>query len=331
MARAIELSKQGFPAPNPHVGCVVVRNGTIIGEGFHRFAGSLHAESEALQGIDAASSDVFVTLEPCNHYGRQPPCSLALIQAKVARVVIAMPDPNPKAVGGIARLREAGIEVDVGLMQEEAAAANHQFLFAHRMKRPLIIAKSAISLDGRIALPSGESKWITGTPARAEGHRLRAELGAVLVGRATVEKDDPQLTARMEGVINQPLRIILDPSAKLTGTERVFDDSAETMHVTGQIDLAELASRLFARGITGVLIEGGARTIGGFLRAGLLDGLELFIAPKVLGQGTAWVDEPLAEHLADALSFEFVDHRSVGSDLWISARRPDHLSTTKSP
>jgi diaminohydroxyphosphoribosylaminopyrimidine deaminase/5-amino-6-(5-phosphoribosylamino)uracil reductase len=321
MRRAIDLSRNGFPAPNPHVGCVLVRDNQIIGEGWHDFAGGPHAEAAAIAhaGSSAIGATAYVSLEPCNHQGRTGPCSLALIEAGVSRVVYACPDPNPKAVGGGERLRAAGITVESGLLTEEAAAENRQFFFALQNQRPLVVLKAACSLDGRIALPSGESKWITGEEARAEAHRLRADLGAVLVGRRTVELDDPQLTARIPGVTNQPTRIVLDPGAKLNASYRIFDDAAPTIHMTGAFDLPGLMSELFRQGITGVLVEGGATTIGGFLKSGLFDRLELFMAPKILGSGPTWNEGLILDSLADAPQLEIGEIRRLGRDLWITA------------
>src|SRR5579885_2122161 len=205
MRRAIELSKNGFPAPNPHVGCVIVKNGEIVGEAYHDHAGAPHAEVVALtQAREKANgADVFVTLEPCNHQGRTGPCSQALIQAGVANVTAACLDPNPKAKGGLKALKESGVKVSHGLMQKEASAANEVFLKSMEQRSPYLVGKVAMSLDGRVAMPNGDSKWITNEASRAIGHRLRAECGAVLVGRNTVARDNPHLTARVEGVVNQ--------------------------------------------------------------------------------------------------------------------------------
>lgn len=320
MRRAIEISRGGFPAPNPHVGCVLVRDGEIVGEGFHHYAGGPHAEVEALReaGDRAKGATAYVTLEPCNHFGRTPPCSLALIEAGVARVVVASPEVNASAEGGLARLRAAGVKTESGLLADEAEAANIQFMTALRRRRPYVVVKAAASLDGRIALPSGESQWITGPEARAEGRRLRAELGAVLVGRRTVELDDPQLTARIPGVVNPPTRIVLDPQSRLTGRERVFDDAAPTLHITGFVDLPDLLTQLFKKGITGILVEGGGTTIAGFIRAGLVDAYELFLAPKVLGDGPTWVQGLELGRLADAPALKVRAIRPIGDDLQIS-------------
>jgi len=334
MRRAIELSINGFPAPNPHVGCVVVKNGEIIGEGFHHHAGAPHAEVVALQqaGDRATGADVYVTLEPCNHTGRTPPCTNALIAAGVASVTIACLDPNPKAAGGLDVLKAAGITVTQGILDQEARAENIAFLTAMEHHRPYIVGKVAMSLDGRVSLPNGESKWITNEESRAMGHRLRAECGAVLVGRNTVVRDNPLLTARVDGVVNQPTRIVLDPNSALSGMEKVFGDEAPTIHVVKQplhdrqlqapmngneIDLPALLKSLFERGITGILIEGGPITLGHFLKQGLLDRLEVFVAPKALGSGPAWVQLQV-DHLANAYAFDLRAMRQLGSDIWLT-------------
>lgn len=332
MARAILLSRRGFPAPNPHVGCVIVRDGEIVGEGWHRFAGGPHAEAEALAaaGERARGATAYVTLEPCNHHGRTPPCSQALIRAGVARVVVACRDPNPVASGGLEALRSAGVTVETGLMADEATEANWRFLTAMRLGRPVVVAKAAMSADGRIALPSGESRWITGPAARRAGHRLRAEMGSVLVGRVTAERDDPLLTARIPGVRNQPLRIVLDPAGRLPSGLGVFDGSAPTLRVTdgpvagslavgrdprGGLNLRALMAELFRRGVTGVLVEGGGRTIASFLRAGLVDRLELFVAPALLLDGLPAVLGEAPGSLESAPRGRWVSVRRAGPDL----------------
>lgn len=335
MRRAIRLSRKGFPAPNPHVGCVIVRNGDIVGEGYHHFAGSHHAEVEALlvAGPRAEGATVYVTLEPCNHQGRTGPCSEALIKARVAKVVYATPDPTAHGRGGGRRLQEAGIEVEHGLLAEEARTENAQFFFALEHGRPMVTVKAAMTLDGRIALPSGESQWITGPAARRRAHWLRAQCGAVLVGSGTVKADNPTLTARLPGVVNQPIRVVLDPDGELGGSEAVFNSDARTLRISRTadddrsravpfsdgFDLPALLNLLDREGIAGVLVEGGAHTIQSFIRAGLVDRLEIFIAPKLFGAGISWLEGEVAPTLADAPAFEFDRVRRVGADLWLSA------------
>lgn len=328
MRRAIQVSRRGFPAPNPHVGCVLVKNSQIVGEGWCPYAGGPHAEAMALAnaGEAARGADAYVTLEPCDHYGRTPPCSLALLGAGVARVFVAVAETNPKAAGGTARLRAAGIPVEVGLQAEKAAAANAQFLFAMAHKRPLVVAKAGCGLDGRIALPNGDSKWITSPAARRAGHTLRAELGAVLVGYRTVVADDPHLTARLPGVVNPPLRVVLDPRNALTGNERIFDDAARTLWLREPLEPLEVLQRVWDEGATGLLIEGGGRTIARFLGAGLVDRLELFVAPRVLGDGPTWCNGLDLPGLEAAPDFRWVSSRRVGADLRLTLERARGLS-----
>lgn len=341
MARAIALAAKGYPAPNPRVGCVLLRNGEVVGEGWHAFAGGPHAEAVALQlaGERARGATALVTLEPCNHTGRTPPCSNALIAAGVRRVVAAVRDPNPKASGGLEALRAIGVEVEVGLGAEAAERANAQWLTAMRRRRPFVCVKAACSLDGRIALPSGESRWITGPAARREGHRLRAEMGAVLVGRRTVELDDPLLTVRLgprSQVVNQPLRVVLDPSARLGPRHRLFSDGLPTLRFVakgraeresdvelatpnGRFEPLAVLDALFERGVTGLLVEGGGQTHAAFLS--VADRLELFVGNVALGAGPAWLEGQLAPGLADCPRFLLLRARRLGSDVQLSFAR----------
>lgn len=344
MRQAIRLSKRGFPAPNPRVGCVIVREGAVVGKGYHPYAGAPHAEAMALTqaGESARGADVFVTLEPCNHVGRTPPCADALIRAGVRSVAIALRDPNPRVEGGGAeRLKEAGIEVSVGLCEDEAKEANWVFHEAMSRNRPVVVLKAAMGLDGRVALPSGQSQWITSAESRVAGQRLRAELGAVLVGRGTVATDDPSLTARIRGVVNPPVRIVLDPEARLQGSERVFGPGAETLWCVAAerateaqfpvrmgadgVDLEALLTQLGSRGVLGVLVEGGPRTITGFLRSGVVDWIVLFIAPKLLGAGKTWVEDLGFQTLDAVLAVSDVSVQKLGSDLMVMARVPRPL------
>lgn len=336
MRRAIALSRRGYPAPNPRVGCVILRDGNIVGEGFHHHAGAPHAEIVALEqaGSSAQGSDVFVTLEPCRHQGRTPPCSIALIERQVASVTVACLDPNPKASGGLRDLQAAGVRTEIGLLESQAAAINEKFLGAIRMQRPFIVGKVAMGLDGRVALPSGESKWITGPLARTAGQRLRADCGAVLVGRGTIVKDDPRLTARVPGVMNPPARIVLDPNGGLSGRERVFNADAPTIHVLrhalhenhlkprmegDRIDLDDLLSQLWHRGLTSILVEGGPTTLSRFLKAGLVDRLELFIGAMGLGSGPSWLRDEVAS-LEMARPFKIEGVKRLGNDLQVTVR-----------
>ncbi len=335
MARAIELSARGFPAPNPHVGCVIAMGDEVVGEGFHDYRGGPHAEIVALHaaGKRAKGATAYVTLEPCNHHGRTPPCVDALMEAGIARVVAGVEDPVSGHGGGLLRLREAGVETLLGVMAEGATKANLAWLAAVERGWPYVVVKAAMTLDGRIATPSGESKWITGDEARAEAHRLRAECGAVLVGRTTVEKDNPRLTVRALEVKNQPTRIVLDPWRRIPGGRNVFDAEAPSLRVvageprdgevrapfqSGFLDLAALMKDLYGLGHTSVLVEGGAHTIGSFFDAGLVDRLELFVAAKVFGQGKTWIERPFRGSPDSASSLRLDKARQVGTDLWLT-------------
>ena len=308
MLRAIELSKIGFPAPNPPVGCVLFKDGRIVAEGHPTFHGGPHGEAVALAnaGSEAAGSTAYVTLEPCNHHGKTPPCSDALIQAGVKEVFIAVRDPNPKAAGGIEKLQSAGIKVTCGLMQVEAARENQAFLFAMKARRPYVNLKLASTLDGYAARLDGTSKWITGEEARRAGHVRRATMGCVLTGAGTVQKDDPELTARVEGVVNQPLKVILDPSARLTGKERCLQDNfiwfvgegkktsdsqTEMQTVNGVFDLNAVLKDLLARGVVGVLVESGPTVFRSFLAAGLAERIDAFWGPISFGSGLPWMGQ----------------------------------------
>lgn len=332
-ARAVRAST----SPNPWVGCVVVPAGDEPPtKAATQPPGGPHAEIVALEqaGASAAGSTVYVTLEPCNHHGRTPPCVDALLEAGVARVVAACLDRGKRSHGGLTRLEANGVAGESGLMEAEATAANLPWLTAVDRGWPYVVVKAAMTLDGRLATPAGESKWITGEAARREAHRLRAECGAVLVGRTTVEKDNPQLTVRAISVRNQPVRIVLDPWRRIAQGYHAFDSAAPSIRVVageprgdelkvayrnGYLDLRDLLAGLFERGITSLLVEGGAHTIGSFFDAGLVDRLELFVAGKVFGAGKSWVERPFPGSLASAPGFDINRVRRVGGDLWVTA------------
>lgn len=335
MSRAIELSRLGFPAPNPHVGCVIVRDGQIVAEGYHDHAGGPHAEIVALEraGERAQGAEVYVTLEPCNHEGRTGPCSEALIRAGVKSVVYGVDDPNPRAKGGGQRLREAGIDTSCGLLREQAEAENWPFLTAMRAGRPFVAIKAACTLDGFMAMPDGESKWITGEEARNAGRWLRAQMGAVLVGANTIRMDDPNLTAPLEGVVNQPVRIVLDPSNSLRPNARVLAAPEGVLHFVaraksqGQIELPvekgafslhQVLDELWKRKITSLLVEGGGDTIGRFFAANLCDRLHLFFAPKLIGKGLSFTGSFSVRGLDHALNFKLISQKRLGEDLWLT-------------
>lgn len=311
MRRAIALSWCGFPAPNPRVGAVLVKGDEVIGEGYHRAAGAPHAEVVALQqaGEMAKGATLYVTLEPCRHHGRTPPCTESILAAGVAKVVFAVRDPSEEAGGGADALREKGVEVEEGLLAEESKEPLWQFLTSHRLGRAVVLLKAAITLDGRIATRTGESHWITSEEFRRRGHALRAEMGAVLVGAGTVVADNPTLTVREVEAVNQPLRVVLDLDGCVPPTHSVLADGrAPTWHVRrgdlpmrgDEFDLEALCEALPSKGATGVLVEGGGRTIESFLRQGVADRVELHVAPLVFGAGPCWAEGEGVARLADA-------------------------------
>jgi diaminohydroxyphosphoribosylaminopyrimidine deaminase/5-amino-6-(5-phosphoribosylamino)uracil reductase len=321
MREAVELSKLGYPA-FAHVGCVIVRDGEVVGRGFHDYTGGPHAEVMALRdaGDKAKGSTVYVTLEPCNHFGKTPPCSDALIESGVAKVVMAMRDPNPRAAGGIDKLRSHGIEVVEGVLARDAAEANLQFLFATTKGRPLVTVKAGITLDGKIAMPDGESQWITNETSRRDAMELRAKIACVMAGRKTIELDRARLNVRGIELVNQPLRVALDPKGVLDLGLPIFDDSAPTLHLKGVTDPQDILELIRQNGRTGVLIEGGAITNAHFFRAELVDQIVLYVAPKVLGVGKDWVGTFGLQKLGDAPEFELTDTKVLGSDLRLTYR-----------
>ena len=345
MAHALRLAAEGLYTtdPNPRVGCVLVREGEVVGEGWHYRAGEPHAEVHALRaaGERARGAIAYVTLEPCSHTGRTPPCADALIAAGVARVCCATQDPNPQvAGGGIARLRAAGITVDTGPMTAAARALNVGFFSRFERGRPYVRLKLAMSLDGRTAHANGVHAWITGEAARLDVQRLRARSSAVLTGAGTVRCDDPQLDVRLAygDWVRQPLRVVLDTGLNLQPEARLLQghdaalviaahdaqgrvgSGAVALQRVGRsaqgLDLAEVIAVLQARGINELLVECGATLAGSFLLAGLVDELIVYVAPQFLGARAA----PLAvlEHetgVAALQGFEFTDVRRVGADL----------------
>ena len=352
MARAVQLARRGlFSAdPNPRVGCVLVKAGQVVGEGWHERAGGPHAERMAIAraGTNASAATAYVTLEPCSHTGRTGPCADALIEARVARVVCAATDPNPVVNGaGVRKLRKAGMDVTVGVLEASAAALNPGYRSRMIRGRPLIRSKLAASLDGRTALANGESQWITGEPARRDVHRWRARSSAMLTGIGTVLADDPGLDARVaepHPPITQPARIVVDSSLrtpptaktlKLPGPVLIFGcreapESAEALKRAGarvervpgerRCDLAQVMARLGELQFNEVWVEAGARLNGAMLQAGLIDELVIYLAPQVLGADARgmFAIEPLAT-LADRIRLEYQDVRKVGEDLRITA------------
>ncbi len=351
MAHALTLARRGFYTtdPNPRVGCVIVRDGRTVGAGWHERAGEAHAEVHALKaaGDLARGATAYVSLEPCCHAGRTPPCTQALIKAGIARVIAAMPDPNPKVAGqGIAELERAGIRVDVGLLQPEAERLNPGFIRRMTHDRPYVRVKLAVSLDGRTGLANGESKWITGEAARADVQRLRARSSAILTGVGTVLADDPSLTVRDIDIGRQPLRVVLDgylsmrPEARLlklpgktlvvtavdddTDAEPLLAAGAEVLVMPegpGQVSLRGLMQDLSGREVNEVLVEAGATVCGALLEAGVVDELVIYLAPHLLGSGARGMfNIPELSAMQDRVELEIDDVRAVGKDWRIVAR-----------
>jgi diaminohydroxyphosphoribosylaminopyrimidine deaminase/5-amino-6-(5-phosphoribosylamino)uracil reductase len=341
MARAIDLAAGGLgtTSPNPVVGCVILDpDGVVVGEGFHAYAGGPHAEVRALAaaGERARGGTAVVTLEPCDHTGRTGPCTQALISAGVVRVVAAVPDPDPVGGGGAHTLRAAGVEVTLGIGQAQAYAGNVAWLTATQRAatgdpRPYLIWKFASTLDGRSAAADGTSQWISSPEARADVQELRSTVDAIIVGVGTVLADDPHLTARTDaGALanRQPLRVIVDSAGRTPADARVRDGAARTWIATaaevgggadGRVDLRRLAAGLFDRGCRRVLLEGGPTLAGAFLRAGLVDRVVGYVAPKLLGAGPAALAAAGIVTIAEAIDLELTDVRRVGPDLRIDA------------
>lgn len=351
MAHALQLAERGLYTtdPNPRVGCVIVKDGVVVGASYHERAGEPHAEARALrQAADKArGATVYVTLEPCCHQGRTPPCTSALIDARVYRVVAAMPDPNPKVAGkGLMALQAAGIEVDVGLMQAQAAALNPGFIQRMQSQRPYVRIKLAASLDGRTAMANGESKWITGDAARNDVQRWRARSSAIITGIGTVRTDDPSLNVRNIKTTRQPLRVVLDSQLMLSPLAKILNGAGNALVVTasknaksgeilrsagaevlylpgqkGQIDLSALMRHLTAREMNEILIEAGPTLSGAMLEGGLVDEIILYFAPHLLGNSARGLFAlPGVAHLAQRIALTIIDVRPIGEDWRMIAR-----------
>jgi diaminohydroxyphosphoribosylaminopyrimidine deaminase/5-amino-6-(5-phosphoribosylamino)uracil reductase len=322
LRRALELARlgSGLTLPNPRVGAVLVRGGKIIGEGHHRRAGTAHAEIHAVadakkRGHAVAGATLYVSLEPCSTHGRTPPCTELILREKIARVVFAATDPNPAHAGAAMRLlRAAGVEVSHGLLAEEAAALNRDFNWWIVRRRPWVVAKIALSLDGRIVAPSGDDRWLTSPAARKMAHELRWESDAILVGAETVRQDDPRLTVRLRGRRGkvQPWRIVVTRSGKLPRGLHLFSDRhRDRTLVFRNRPLAEIVAALGAWKVSHLLIEGGGRILTEALRAGLVNEVAFFIAPSVMGT------VPRAVHRLDTpLRLRDVSYEAVGPDLF---------------
>lgn len=350
MARALQLAERGLwtTSPNPRVGCVLLRDGEIVGEGWHEKAGEPHAELHALRaaGDLARGATAYVTLEPCSHHGRTPPCAEALIAAGVSRVVAAMTDPNPLVAGqGMAMLGAAGIETASGLMENEARELNIGFVSRMTRGRPWLRLKVAASLDGKTALNNGVSQWITGPQARQDGHRWRARACAILTGIGTVRDDDPQLNVRAVETNRQPLRVVVDSKLETPLSARILqggpvlvaaavDDEkranllraagAEVVvlpNAAGKVELKDLLEELGRRGINEVHAEAGFKLNGSLLREGLVDELLLYLAPSLIGHAASGLfNLPELTTLDDKLRLKIRDLRQVGADIRLLAR-----------
>ena len=353
MARALTLARRGLYStdPNPRVGCVLVRDGRVVGEGWHEWAGQAHAEVMAMAQAQDLSrgATAYVTLEPCCHYGRTSPCTQALLEGGVTRVVAAMEDPNPRVAGkGLAQLRQAGVTVDCGVLEAEARELNPGFIRRMSQGRPWVRIKLAMSLDGRTALASGESRWITGPEARQDVQRLRARSSAVVTGADTLLADDPSLNVRLDIPVQQPLRVVLDsrlrtpPTARTLGlpgqvlilTARRDPGPVEALKATGAevlvlpsgsggLDLAAVTAELSRRQINELHLECGPTLAGAWLAAGLMDELVVYMAPLLLGDSARGLFSlPDIQRMEQRRGLEIIDIRAVGRD-WRLTVRPE--------
>ncbi|MGI5902499.1 MAG: bifunctional diaminohydroxyphosphoribosylaminopyrimidine deaminase/5-amino-6-(5-phosphoribosylamino)uracil reductase RibD [Desulfitobacteriia bacterium] len=350
MQRALDLSllAAGRTSPNPLVGCVIVKNNEIVGEGFHAKAGTPHAEIVALQAASeqAMGADVYVTLEPCSHYGRTPPCTEALIKAAVKRVIVAMPDPNPLVNGrGLKKLKEAGIEVEVGLLAKKAGRINESFIKAVTHKIPFVLYKSALTLDGKTAVRSGDSKWITSEGARQYVHNLRNTYDVVMVGSGTVLQDDPQLTCRNIMGGRNPVRLIVDGSLRVPLEAQVLNPEAglcilATTNNADRVKMKELEVKenveiwqydteryvpldklmkdVAARGLNSILLEGGGTLAGKMLEQQLIDKIEFIFAPKVVGLGPVPFSGFQLSKMNDAVRVKDLDFSPIDGNYIVS-------------
>ncbi len=353
MRLALRLAKKGmgWTSPNPNVGAIVVKSGRVIGKGFHRKFGGPHAEVFALQeaGTEARNATLYVTLEPCSHYGKTPPCADRIIEAGLKRVVVATPDPNPLVNGkGIAKLRKAGIEVTIGVEADKAKALNAPFFKFVRTGLPFVTLKIAQTIDGKIATPSGDSRWISGKASRRLVHRWRSQMDAVLVGIGTVLQDDPQLTVRMVRGRN-PIRFVLDPHLRIPETAKILNlpDSSKTIVVTGEenrkktafiqekgaevlfvpqnrdelFDVTKLLAAVTQKNILSILVEGGRGVFSAFLKQRAFDRVAVFVAPKIAGAGIGPFDDISIERMDEALPLRLFHKRRVGED-WLFEFEP---------
>ena len=345
MRRALALAEKGLftATPNPRVGCVLVRDGAVVGEGWHEKAGAPHAEANALAaaGPAARGASAYVSLEPCNHQGRTPPCAAALAGAGVARVIAAVRDPNPQARDGARTLEAAGVRFEHGLMEDEARELNIGFFSRMTRKRPWVRMKIAATLDGRTALADGRSQWITGEEARRDGHRWRARACAILTGIGTVRADDPRLTVREIETPRQPLRVVVDSRLEISENAKILQGGGEVLlfsaiepkrtmkgaeHVVlsnpaGKVDLPAMLGELARRGVNELHVEAGFRLNGSLVREGCVDEFLVYLNPSFLGDGAqGMLDLPPVDSLDRRLRLALRSVERVGGDLRILAR-----------
>ena len=355
MRNALDLASggAGWVSPNPLVGCVLVRQGEIVGRGYHQRFGGPHAEIHALRdaGDQARGAALYVTLEPCCHTGKTPPCTDAILESQVERVIVAMRDPNPRVDGGgLSRLEKAGVRVTVGVCESAARRLNEAFIKHITTRQPFVTGKSAITLDGKIATRSGSSRWITGETARAVGHQMRHASDAIMVGIGTASQDDPQLTTRIPGqLVSNPLRVVVDSNLRLSPGARVADvaEDRRTLVATteqapvtraqalqergvevirlpaqsdGRVDLGKLCKALGERDIASLLVEGGAALTTALLEQHLIDKMVFFVAPKIIGGDGVNVFGPCGvDSMEQALPMRELTSRSVGNDVMLEA------------
>ncbi|HIO91663.1 MAG TPA: bifunctional diaminohydroxyphosphoribosylaminopyrimidine deaminase/5-amino-6-(5-phosphoribosylamino)uracil reductase RibD [Leucothrix mucor] len=365
MARAIELAKKGLYTthPNPRVGCVIVKNDQVIGEGYHQRTGQPHAEVLALQnaGIDAKGATAYVTLEPCSHTGRTPPCADGLLDARISRVVVAMQDPNPLVSGnGIKKLRDAGVDVVVGVLEQQAQDLNKGFIKRMQQGLPWVRVKMAMSLDGRTAMASGESQWITASDARLDVQKYRASADAILTGQGTLLADDPSLNVRLsaeeleiEGKVRQPVRVVLDEDLKMSSQSKMLslegdtwvytlsDDANKkqqlesagakiingTVNTEHYLQLKNILKDMAKREINEVHVEAGQTLTGALLQEGLVDELIIYMAPTLMGSDARGLfNLPLLESMQDRIHLDIKDIRAIGRD-WRIIANPLKITT----
>ncbi len=348
MRIALKLAEKGITSPNPYVGAVIVKDGRVMGKGYHKRAGMDHAEVAAIKSLknasDAKGAEMFVGLEPCNHYGRTPPCTKAIMEAGIGKVVFAMKDPNPEVKGGgEEELRKHGIAVESGVLEPEAQRINEIFVKYAKTRMPFVALKAAMSMDGKIATRNGDSKWITGEKARKYAHLLRSKYDSILVGINTVLKDDPQLTSRIRGGRN-PLRVVLDDTLRIPNNAKVLADKNALVATSGKcdparkmeleasgvrvlvcgketVDLGALLAELGRMGITSVLVEGGSEVQGSFVDAKLVDKFLLFYAPIIIGGRGARpaIGGTGAETVSGAPKLAISSSRKIGHDIFVEA------------